>query len=153
MDTLRSIHQWSLTHHPRWLIVLRVALGAALSIKGIAFMSNANLLEQFLSGSSMADHMHAWQIIIGGANMLGGFMITVGLWTRFMCLLQVPILIGAIIFINAQKGGFAPESELGLACLTLVLLIFFLIEGSGPLSLDAYFEQNKSQRSQGTELP
>lgn len=153
MDTLKSIQQWSITHHPRWLIFPRLVLGALLCIKGIAFMSNATLLENLLSGSYWASNTHALQIIIGGANMLGGFLIMIGLQTRLMCLIQVPILIGAVVFINAQKGGFAPESELGLAILALLLTILFLIEGSGPMSLDAYFARNKHRGSQGRNLP
>jgi uncharacterized membrane protein YphA (DoxX/SURF4 family) len=153
MDTLRSIHQWSITHHPRWLVIPRIALGALLCIKGIAFMSNATLLENLLSGSQIADNTHALQIIICTANLLGGFLILIGLQTRLMCLIQIPILIGAVIFINAQKGGFAPESEMGLAILALLLSILFLIEGSGPLSLDSYFYHNKRKGSQGRNLP
>ena len=80
-------------------------------------------------------------------------MLMIGLWTRVIALLQVPILIGAIIFINTQKGGFAPENELGLAILTLLLVIFFLIEGGGPLSLDAYLAKNRHPGSQGQNLP
>jgi putative oxidoreductase len=153
MDTLRSIHHWSATHHPRWLVLPRIILGTLLCIKGIAFMSNATLLENLVSGSYWASNTHALQIIIGGANMLGGFLIAIGLFTRFMCLVQIPILIGAVIFINAQRGGFAPQSELGLAVIALLLTILFLIEGSGPISLDAYFSQNRNRGSQGRNLP
>jgi len=153
MDTLKSIQQWSITHHPRWLIFPRLILGALLCIKGIAFMSNATLLENLLSNSYWAANTHALQIIISWANMLGGFFIIIGLQTRAMCLIQLPILIGAVVFINAQKGGFAPQSELGLAILALLLTILFLIEGSGPMSLDAYFSRNKHRDSQGRNLP
>jgi putative oxidoreductase len=152
MATLRSIHQWSITHHPRWLIFPRLILGSLLCIKGIAFMSNATLLENLLSGYWAGD-THALEIIITWANMLGGFLIIIGLQTRIMCLIQLPILIGAVVFINAQKGGFAPQSELGLAILALLLTILFLIEGSGPVSLDAYFSHNKDRGSQGRNLP
>jgi putative oxidoreductase len=153
MDTLRSIHQWSIMHHPRWLIFPRLVLGALLCIKGITFMSNATLLENLLSGSYLAGNTHALQIIIGGANMLGGFLIIIGLQTRLMCTIQIPLLIGAVIFINSQKGGFAPQSEMGLAILALLLTLLFLIEGSGPISLDAYFSHNKHRDSQGRNLP
>jgi len=153
MDTLRSIHHWSITHHPRWLVFPRLVLGALLSIKGIAFMSNATLLENLLSASYWAGSTHALQILISWANMLGGFFIIIGLQTRVMCLIQLPILIGAVVFINAQKGGFAPESEMGLAILALVLTILFVIEGSGPVSLDAYFSRNKNRNDQGRNLP
>jgi len=91
-------------------------------------------------------------IVITFANLLGGFMLIVGLMTRLVALLQIPILLGAIIFINAQKGGFAAESELGLAVVVLLLLVLFLIEGGGPLSMDGYFSKNKGN-VRGTNMP
>lgn len=80
-------------------------------------------------------------------------MLTVGLLTRIVALLQIPILVGAIIFINAQRSGFAIRSELGLALFVLILDILFLVEGSGPLSLDGYFSKNRERGSQGREIP
>jgi hypothetical protein len=50
-------------------------------------------------------------------------------------------------------SGFAAQSELGLALLVLLLDILFLIEGSGPLSLDGYLSKNRGQGSQGREMP
>src|SRR5258708_5902770 len=152
MVTLRSIQQWSVTHHPRWLVILRVALGLCLFAKGITFISNATLLERLLSGSAMAQDPGTLAIIITFANLLGGFMLTVGLMTRLVALLEIPILIGAIIFTNAQKGGFAAESELSLAVVGLIRLIFFLIEGGGPLSMDGYFHKNRGRNTQGTNM-
>ncbi len=116
-------------------------------------MSNATLLERLLSGSAFASSVGWLAIVITFANLLGGFMLTVGLVTRLVALLEIPILLGAIIFINAQKGGFAAESELGLAVVVLLLLIFFLIEGGGPLSLDGYFNKNRGRNVQGTNIP
>ena len=155
MTTLQQIRNWSATHHPRWLIILRIGLGLFLMAKGINFMHDATLLDRLLYGESTlaVNEPHWLPLLITWANLLGGFMIMIGLWTRLIALLQLPILVGAIIFINSQSGGFAPESELGLAILTLLLVIFFLIEGSGPLSLDAYFEKNRGQGSQGRDLP
>ena len=134
MTTLQQLRTWSAAHHPRWLVIIRIGLGLFLLAKGINFMRDAALLDRLLYGSAglMENETHWLPLIITWANLLGGFMILIGLWTRLVALLQLPILIGAIIFINSQRGGFAPESELGLAILTLVLVIFFLIEGSGP---------------------
>jgi uncharacterized membrane protein YphA (DoxX/SURF4 family) len=153
MNTLRQIQAWSITHHPRWLVVLRVGLGVCLFAKGITFMSNTVLMDQFMSSSPYAGNVGWLAILITWANLLGGVMLTVGLLTRLVALLQVPILAGAIVFINTQKSGFAAQSELGLAVLVLLLLIFFLVEGSGPLSLDQYFRRNSSRGSQGTNIP
>jgi putative oxidoreductase len=155
MTTIQQIRTWSATHHPRWLVIIRIGLGLFLMAKGINFMRDSTLLDRIMYGNAalVNNDTHWLPIIITWANLLGGLMILLGLWTRLVALLQVPILIGAIIFINVQKGGFAPESELGLAILTLLLVMFFLVEGSGPLSLDTYFERNKEHGSHGDRLP
>jgi len=155
MTTIQQIRSWSATHHPRWLIIIRIGLGLFLMAKGINFMRDSTLLDGILYGNAAHanNETHWLPIIITWANLLGGLMILLGLWTRLVALLQLPILIGAIVFINVQKGGFAPESELGLAILTLLLVMFFLLEGSGPLSLDNYFEMNKDRGSHGDRLP
>ena len=71
------------------------------------------------------------------AHILGGFFLTIGMFTRAACIIQIPILIGAIIFvnINATKDAFSPYSELFLSIIILLLLIYFLIIGNGPLSV------------------
>ena len=155
MTTLQQIRNWSAAHHPRWLVIVRIGLGLFLLAKGINFMRDTTVLDRLLYGSvPLTDNETHWlPLIITWANLLGGFLILIGLWTRLMCLLQLPILIGAVVFINAQKGGFAPESELGLAILSLLLAIFFLIEGSGPLSIDGYFDRNRARGSHGDRLP
>ena len=155
MTTIQQIRTWSATHHPRWLVIIRIGLGLFLMAKGINFMRDSTLLDGILYGNAAHanNDTHWLPIIITWANLLGGLMILIGLWTRLVALLQLPILIGAIIFINVQKGGFAPESELGLAILTLLLVMFFLVEGSGPLSLDTYFERNREHGSHGDRLP
>ena len=155
MTTLQQLRDWSAHHHPRWLVIVRIGLGLFLFAKGINFMRDTTLLDRLFYGSaSLAEDQTHWlPLIITWANLLGGFMLIVGLWTRLIALLQIPILIGAVVFINNQKEGFASESELGLAVITLLLVIFFLIEGGGPLSLDAYFARNRDRDSQGRNLP
>ena len=155
MTTIQQVRNWSTTHHPKWLVIVRIGLGLFLMAKGINFMRDSMLLDRILYGNEALreNNTHWLPILITWANLLSGFMILVGLWTRLVALLQLPILIGAIVFINAQRGGFAPESELGLAILTLLLAILFLVEGSGPLSLDTYFERNRGRGSHGDRLP
>jgi uncharacterized membrane protein YphA (DoxX/SURF4 family) len=69
-------------------------------------------------------------------------MIIIGLFTRFVAALQIPILLGAIFFINSGDGIFASASELMLSLGVLLLLLIFLVEGGGPVSLDNYFKHN-----------
>lgn len=105
-------------------------------------MSNSVALETLLSESSLS-HAPEWLILlITWAHLLGGFLIIIGLLTRWAVLLQIPILLGAVIFINAPRGIFAAESEFGFSLVVLLLLIFFFAEGGGPLSLDNYFRRH-----------
>ena len=68
------------------------------------------------------------------------------MFTRAACLIQMPILIGAIIFVNSSQDVLRPYSELFLSILILLLLIYFLIVGNGPLSVK--FPEEEKKRSQ-----
>ena len=142
MGTLQQIHNWSTTHHPRWLVVLRVILGVSLFFKGISFMNNAVLLNQLISGSVMSETSDWLPLLITWAHLLGGFLIIIGLLTRWAVALQIPILIGAVVFITRQNSLISSGSEIGFAFAILILLFVFLVEGGGPLSLDNYFRKN-----------
>jgi uncharacterized membrane protein YphA (DoxX/SURF4 family) len=74
------------------------------------------------------------------AHLLGGVLIIVGLLTRIAVIAQIPVLLGAVFFINARSGIFSLQSEFGLSLLVLLLLIFFLVEGGGPFSLDKFIK-------------
>jgi uncharacterized membrane protein YphA (DoxX/SURF4 family) len=143
MGTLQQIHRWSLTHHPRWFVVLRVALGICLFFKGIFFLVNTATLEELVKGSLVANRTDWLVIFITWSHLLGGFLIIIGLLTRWAALLNIPILMGAIIFINTQRDAFG-AFELPFAFIVLLLLIFFLIEGGGPISLDNFFSKHQA---------
>ena len=143
MGTLQQIHRWSLAHHPRWLVVLRVALGISLFFKGIFFLANTSTLEELVRGSLVANRADWMVIFITWSHLLGGFLIIIGLLTRWAVLLQIPILMGAIVFINTQRDAFG-AFELPFAFIILLLLILFLIEGGGPVSLDNFFSKHQA---------
>jgi len=141
MGILQSIKQWSATHHPRWLVLPRVILGIILIIKGISFIRDAVLLRQLLSENEVNIAGPLLPILITWLHLLCGFLIIIGLFTRWACLLMVPILTVAVVFINAPQGMMAGESEFIFSFLVLVILLFFLVEGGGRLSLDHFFEK------------
>jgi len=70
-------------------------------------------------------------------------MLIAGLFTRLSVLLQVPVLFGAVFFVNSKGSIFAGESDLLFSVIVLLLLLFFLIEGGGPFSLDNALRNNK----------
>ena len=141
MAILHQLDKWS-TAHPRLLLLLRAALGIALVAKGISFISDTISLKVLLSASSF-NFLPDWiTIVVTWIHLLCGFLITIGLFTRLSALIQIPILIGAVI-INASTGVFTSGSELIFSLLVLALLVFFLFEGGGELSLDEFIKKHR----------
>lgn len=134
MTLIERMEHWGDAHHSKWLDVLRIALGIFLCYKGFEFlqdMSNMmNLLSSSFSFSSFTLLLLGHYIVF--AHILGGILLVLGMLTRFACLIQIPVLIGAIFFVNAPEGLWQPFSEFWLSLLVLALLIFFLVVGNGP---------------------
>ncbi len=147
MSYLHQIKEWTRQHSPKWLVVLRVALGLCLFVKGFSFIQNSTLLELFVERSYFGSNA-GWLItVIPWFHLLGGTLIVVGLFTRLAALIQIPILLGAVFFVNARQGIFAGESDLLFSIIILILLLFFLVEGGGFLSLDHYRERTTEPRN------
>jgi putative oxidoreductase len=147
MNLLEKFEQWGDRHHPKWLDIIRIALGLFLCYKGVDFLRNASGLISLMNNrqpfSSFIIVLLAHYVTF--AHILGGIFLTIGTFTRAACLIQIPILIGAIVFININvaKDTFSPYSELVLSILVLLLLIYFLIIGNGPLSVKIPEEEKK----------
>ena len=101
-------------------------------------MVNATILERFIEYNPVFSKAWWLPIAITWAHMLGGVLIIVGLLTRYAVMLQIPILLGAVIFLT-KNSVLGSGAELAFTVLILLLLIFFLVEGGGPLSLDNHF--------------
>lgn len=135
---------------PVWLTGLRILLGFILIWKGIVFIRDISLLELLIQESGIGVFSRNAQVlsfIISYLSLLCGLFIGTGLFTRTSSIVQIPILIVAVFFVNSHdmgEGGF----ELVLSIITLVLLIVFAIKGSGALSADEFF---RSYYKAGTE--
>lgn len=134
MSTLNKVEDWGNSHRPGWLDVFRIILGVFITFKGFQFMFNIESLEMTTANMDLAfsGAMLAHYIIF--AHALGGPLIAFGLFTRFICLLQLPILIGAVLFVNYSKGFLS--MDLSIAIIALVGLVTFIIFGAGKFSLD-----------------
>jgi len=136
MRYLHQINDWSIKHQPQWLVFIRVALGLCLLAKGISFIRNSTILQTIFTTSSIPKSLSWLAYFIPWAHLFGGFLIVIGLFTRIAVILQIPILIGAIIFVNTKSGVYSGESDLLFSIIVLALLLFFLAEGGGPYSVD-----------------
>ena len=140
MNLLQRIEYWGDRHHPRWADIPRIALGIFLCFKGIEFLENMSVIISRISGSGTIPSNSIWLMVLGHyivfAHLVGGFLLAIGFLTRFACIIQIPILFGAVFLFNTSGSYYTPFSEILLALLVLIGLIYFLIAGNGPWSVD-----------------
>lgn len=129
-------------YKPRWLTLLRVVLGIIILVKGFLFFRDSASLTSMLQSTGfdvMNNNASAISFFITYFNLLGGVFIIAGLFTKWVSLLQIPLIIGAIVLVNSKAGISFSNTELALSMLVLVLLIVFVIKGSGNISADEFF--------------
>jgi putative oxidoreductase len=143
MNMFQKIEVWGEKHHPKWLDILRILLGIVIFVKGYFYVSNTGELISMMSNSKFPWVSLTLAHYVAFAHLVGGVLIAIGLLTRVAILFQLPILLGAVIFINSQKGFFSQNSELLFSIIILFMLFFFLVEGSGPWSVDESWKNEK----------
>ena len=136
MNTIQKIEVWGDTHHPRWLDIIRIPFGIFLLYKGIYFIQNTDAILALIESPDGAFLAFSIAHYVAFAHLVGGLLITLGMFTRMACMFQIPVLLGAVFYINLSKGIFNSEFEISL--LVLILLIVFLVLGSGKISVDNY---------------
>jgi uncharacterized membrane protein YphA (DoxX/SURF4 family) len=103
-------------------------------------MYNSVELEKILTESGIT-HFNSWlPLVVTWLHLLCGAFIIMGLMTRIATGIMIPIVLFAVIFINARIGIFTPGSEFLFSFVTLVLLFVFFIRGGGYLSMDQYMK-------------
>ena len=142
MNVLNRIENWGDTHHPAWTDALRIMLGIILVLKGISFISDTAYLTHLVGGL----HFSLWPVMLGSLRGVcppdGRVSHCLGCLTRLMVILQLPILVGALFFVNIRQGFSPLNSELWLSVIVLGLLLLFLVIGSGRFSMDEYVKQH-----------
>jgi putative oxidoreductase len=143
MNMVHRIESWGDTHHPKFLDIIRIALGAFLFLKGIAFMGNTEYLKQVITEQNVIDiapgFLMSLVYYVTFAHMVGGILIALGVLTRFGSIIQIPIVLGAILLSGIFQDAINYLVWPSVAA--LVALIMFLILGSGPWSLDRYLAE------------
>lgn len=149
MNAVQKIEHWGDLHHAKWLDAIRIVLGILILSKGISFVSDTDALKELFIKNSVYGFsgllLMTLTHIVAFAHLVGGVLIILGLVTRFAVVVQIPILLGAVFFVNIS-GGFSPlNSELWLSIIVLMLLVLFWVVGSGPYSVDNWMKNNRSK--------
>lgn len=137
-----------------WLTLVRIALGTVLIWKGITFIRDITALELLIQQTGIGTFTSndgALALVVTTLTLLCGFFITVGLLTRLASIVQIPILLVAVLFVNI-KDIDSNVFQLILSVVSLLLLILFAIKGSGVLSADEYFRRGAAQDNDSDRL-
>ena len=152
MNYFQRLELWGDNHHPKWLDYIRIALGLFLCYKAIAFLINMSDMVSLMNRANMG--VSSFVIMLFGqfiviVTLMSGIFLILGLHTRIICMVQIPILVGALMIFNKSSNAVVDTSEIFLTILTLMLLIGFLIVGNGPLSYNKLFrEEDKAYRDE-----
>jgi putative oxidoreductase len=134
MNWITKIEDWGNSHRPGFLDYIRIVLGAFITYKGAMFAQNIEQLEAQTAGL----HLDFVGIVVAHyvifAHLLGGPLLLLGLFTRIMCFIQIPILMGAVLVNGSVIGAGHIELEISLA--VLLALVAFMVFGAGKLSID-----------------
>ena len=146
MSAITKIESWGNSHRPGFLDIFRVALGVFITYKGAVFASNIETLEMSVQGTNLLFTGVVISHYVIFAHLLCGPLIAFGVFTRIMCAVQLPILLGAVALVNAPKGflSVGNHMELEVSLVVLAGLVAFMIFGAGKFSIDEKRRQEKA---------
>lgn len=125
-------------------IIMRVLMGIIFISHGIAkFQMGLSNVEGWFSSIGIPGFM---AYAVAGLELVGGIMLIVGLFTRYVSGLFVVMLIGAIITAklsagllgNAQSPGY--ELDLGF----MLISLYLVVADQSPLSVDRFIMRKRS---------
>jgi putative oxidoreductase len=118
---------------PDWgLLALRIGLAIPLIVHGWAKLQNIDLFTGVLADIGVpAAVLFAWLVTL--LEFVGGLMILLGMWTRYVLLLVVAEFLFTLFVVKGWAIG--AEADIDLAIVAMALALFCL--GNGKYSLQA----------------
>lgn len=120
------------------LDLIRIYLGVGLMVRGALFIGNPDVLVEYLKRSDAWFVPLAAAQYVVAAHLCGGILLALGLGTRIAAAVQMPPLLGAVLFVHIGEGLLTAGQSLEFAALVLAMLSVFAVFGAGRLSLDAW---------------
>ena len=137
MDRTERAREWVDTHRDVLLDLLRIYVGVGILLKGIFWTTNPGPLVDTMRTASLPFASVALAHYIAIAHFGGGLCLVFGVMTRVAAAMQIPIVLGAILFVHMREGLFTSAQTLEFVLLTLAVLVVITIHGGGRLSVDS----------------
>ena len=133
---MQNVISWLETRRDLCFELLRIYLGVGLFAKGVLFAADPQQIERLTRGGQLDAAAAVIQHYVVLAHLCGGVMLAAGLLTRVAALANVPILLGAVLFVHQQDGLFTRAQGLEFSLFVLFVLGLIAWHGSGRWSLD-----------------
>jgi putative oxidoreductase len=146
MKWLKKFQKYSDEHQPFVFDLMRIVLGIAIFYKGLLFVQDGDALNLIIERSRIGGFAFILEHHVAFTLLVGGILIALGLITRIAVLFQFPVFLGVILNQHAQYGLYSVYSELGFALIVMLVLIVFLVLGSGTFSVDHAMRRAREHR-------
>lgn len=146
-ENQKSMLAWLNANRDLCVEALRIYLGVGIFLQGVLFLLDENRATSYMQHEDLPflSYFAVHYIIL--AHIGGGLLLIAGLLTRLAAVAQIPILGGAIFFLNRELGLFTTQQTLEFASLVLFLMAFFTLYGGGRFSLDSWIAQKMHTRN------
>lgn len=125
-----------------WIEGLRIFLGGLLFYKGFYFVEHISEIYAMIELNMQISAFIVAHYVVA-AHLVGGLMLMFGMLTRIAAAIQIPILVGAVLFVHGRNAVLGMGTELEYALLVLVLLVVFFFYGAGKWSVDHWVIRKK----------
>jgi uncharacterized membrane protein YphA (DoxX/SURF4 family) len=122
---------------------VRIYLGFALVVKGFAYMLHLHAFAAMMQQTGVPFAGAGLAELVAVLHIAGGLMMAFGILTRLGALIQIPNLVGAVLFVHMREGLFTEGQTLEFSLLVLFLLTLISVVGAGRLSIDYYFSERR----------
>jgi putative oxidoreductase len=116
--------------------LLRVILGIVYIMHAyLALVINgpAGMIAYNVKAGIPLPEVATWYLIL--AHGLGGILLVLGIYTRWAALANVPVMLGAIVFVHLKNGFWAHQQGYEYVLVLLVATVATAMIGGGALSL------------------
>ena len=138
MSAFLKLSNWIESHRDVAFDLLRIYLGVGLLARGALFVIRPETYLALLGGADPSFLTSPTVMyLVAAVHIIGGLMLTVGLFTRLAALVQIPILVGAVFLVHFRGGLFSASQSFEFSALVLFLLVLVFLHGSGRWSVDA----------------
>jgi uncharacterized membrane protein YphA (DoxX/SURF4 family) len=118
--------------------LLRVYLGLGLIVKGVSFAADPDMLAQMTTDGWLDPWTAFVQHYVVMAHTAGGLMLVAGFCTRVAAFANLPVLLGAVLFVHKEDGLFSHAQGLEFSVFVLFVLSLLAWHGGGSWSADRH---------------